>query len=838
MDIEPIDIMVRLLTPVTRLWPLATVLFAIVFIRAAVHRRAVVRGQRGSHYVTISAPPEVEATSAEAGWRQLGGIEQRPWSRFWFGQPHVIWEYAWTDIAFTVRVWVPSSIDPTLVVKAVKSRWPGSDASISEAAAPLDLARASRGGHVRWRTGTAAPVVEDAREDVLRGLLEAGPSADQSVRAVVQVVAAPASRRQAARLRAHAEAPNGKTTMVDEILSFVLPHYGGQSKSTESSWARDQRKVLATRLNGGRMWHVGVRWAVTGQARRADTLAAHERGISAAVGGMLDWGHRRVRLARAARHCARWLAPARTALLNTAELAALAHLPTDPIVPSLERAGARTVAPAAKVPSGGRATKVLGTAETTGRKVALPVRDSRYHLHVIGKTGAGKSTLLSHLALADIRDGRGLVLIDPAGDLVDDILDRLDPAEVADRLYLIDPRAEHQPGLAPLEGADEHLVTDNLVSICRNIWPKFWGPRADDILRSALLSLRQRGEPITRLPNLLMSTRFRNRIMKELQQSSPSELPESGRLEDGDLTGLSGFWAWYNDMSPSVQNQAAGPVLARMRALLGRPFVRSLFGDPKASFNMADILDRGGILLARLSEGEIGQDTSQLVGSIIWAKLWQTATARSSIPESERRDCSLIVDETQKYANLAVPMEDMFAQARKLHLSITVSHQYLAQLPKEKELAISGQARTKLYFNLGPEDARRLAQHTVPLTDYDLSHLDDYTMAARLYSSGRELPAFTLRGLPPADPIGHAVTIRAQAARRLGDMIAPATKPQAEVHTGDSAVTAADHSGNIPRRFSTRLARQRLATRPALRDDNRRRRSAAQSPEGRNEPTS
>jgi hypothetical protein len=830
MDLEPIDLLSRLLEPLARLCLPMAALLAVLVVRAVLHRRAAVSWREGSHYVSLSAPPEVEPVSAGAAWRQLGGVEQGPWSRFWFGQPWLIWEYAWVEARFTVRVWVPSKIDPALVVKTLKARWPGADATVSEAVAPFDLQGAARGGHVRWRTGTAAPVAEGTGEDLLRGLLEAGPSPDGSQRTVVQVVAAPASRRQVARLRAHTEAPGGKNSLVDELLSFILPHYGQQGKVSESAWAREQRKALGTRLSAGRMWHVGVRWVVTGQVRRADALAAHERSVSTAVGGMLDWGHRRVRLSRAARQCAEWRAPSRTAMLNTAELAALAHLPTDKIVPSLERAGARTVAPSANVRAGGRSTKVLGTAATTGRKVALQVKDARYHVHLIGKTGSGKSTTLQHLALSDIRDRRGLVLIDPAGDLVDDILDRLDPEEVAGRLYLIDPRADIQPGLAPLEGADEHLVADNLVSICRNIWPRFWGPRADMILQTALLSLRANKKPLTQLPNLLMSPRFRNRIMAELQKASPADIPESGRLEDGDMTGLAGFWSWYNDMSPGVQNQAAGPVLARMRALMGRPFVRNLFGEPKASFDMADVLDRGGIVLARLSKGELGEDTAKLVGSILVAKVWQAATARSLTPEPKRPDCSLIMDEAHNWLNLPTGLDDMLAEARKLHLSITLAHQYLAQLPKPMELAIAGQARTKLYFNTSPEDARRLAQHSVPLSDYDLSHLADYTMAARLYCDGDELPAFTLRGLPPAEPVGRAEDVRAAAARHLAGT-EPVDEPELEVHSGLTAVTTADDTGQTPRRFNTRLARARAARGDSLRHDTRTHRSMPKPPE-------
>ena len=311
------------------------------------------------------------------------------------------------------------------------------------------------------------------------------------------------------------------------------------------------------------------------------------------------------------------------------------------------------------------------------------------------------------------------------------------------------------------------------------------------------------------LPNLLLSKQFRRRMVAEIQKVNPAELPPTGVLEDGDMTGIPGFWAWYGEMNPN-QNQAAGPVLSRMRALVSRPFIRTMFGAPAASFDMADMLNSGGIVLARLSKGEIGEDTARLVGSILVAKVWQAATARTAMPERARRDCSLILDEAQNFLNRPNAVDDMLAEARKLHLSVTIAHQYLAQLPKEMAFAVSGQARSKLYFSTSPEDARVLAKHTLPLTEHDLSHLEDYDGRAPLHRTAR-----TARVHPrwPAARTGDrkSKAIRTEALERVTG--------EAEAGPEDGSVTASVHPTDFTQSLTLLLARQPAAGSNARRDN-------------------
>jgi hypothetical protein len=444
-------------------------------------------------------------------------------------------------------------------------------------------------------------------------------------------------------------------------------------------------------------------------------------------------------------------------LATVPELAALAALPQDLAVPGLDRARAKAVPAPVQVPSGGRGVKVIGRSQIGHHSVGLHVTDARQHVHVVGKTGVGKSTLLLNMILGDIKARRGTVVIDPRGDLITDILDRL-PASDADRIVIIDPDQENPGCFNPLDdNGDAHLAVDNLVGIFAKIFQGQWGPRMDDTMRVACLTLMRHAKPtLSLIPSLLQDREFRGRF--------------THGLDDPD--GLGGFWVWYDNINEQFRGQVIAPVLARLRAFLLRDFVKSVIGNAQSSFDMGKILD-GGVLLCRLPKGILGEETSRILGSLIVARVWQAAIARAAIPEAERRDASLYVDECQNFLTLPGSVGDMLAEARGFRLSLVLAHQDLAQLPRDVAAAISANARTKLIFNVDPADARELSRHTKPeMDEHDLAHLDLFTATARLLVGNRELPAFTFVTNPPAEPSGDPTAIRqacAAAHARAGD---------------------------------------------------------------------
>ncbi|HZT66880.1 MAG TPA: type IV secretion system DNA-binding domain-containing protein [Acidimicrobiales bacterium] len=408
--------------------------------------------------------------------------------------------------------------------------------------------------------------------------------------------------------------------------------------------------------------------------------------------------------------------------------------------------------------SGSDPARVLGLAETGARRqVSLSVVSGRQHTHVLGGTGSGKSTLLANLALSDAAAGRGVVLIDPKGDLVDDVLARL-PEESLSRLVLIDPaETTAPPTLNVLDGADPEVAVDQVTGVFARIFSAWWGPRTDDVLRSALSTLvRRPGASLADVPRLLTDAAWRAPLVGEL--SGP------GRA---DAAGLAGFWAHFDSLSAGGQAQVIGPVMNKLRAVLGRRFARDLLGSGSSSFDLGAVLD-GGVLLVRLPKGALGEDTARLVGSLVVARAWQAATARAG--RWQRRDAVIYVDECQNFMNLPGTLGDLLAEARGYHVGLVLAHQHLAQLPRDLAEAVSANARNKVYFNCSPEDARVLARHTEPAVPAAvLSRLGDHRVAVRLVRSGAELSAFTLatRPLPPPIP-GRAVAARAAARANAG----------------------------------------------------------------------
>jgi hypothetical protein len=456
--------------------------------------------------------------------------------------------------------------------------------------------------------------------------------------------------------------------------------------------------------------------------------------------------------------------------------------------PNEERPAPRTPGAAERPEDGGR-VKVLGDTDTGPRRgVGLTVADARHHLHVIGATGSGKSTLLANLVLADARAGRGVLLVDPKGDLVTDLLDRL-PVTVADRLTVIDPDDPSRPPclnpLDPAPGADLDTAVDNLVGIFRRIYTAYWGPRTDDVARAAALTLlhhRRRLDPRTRnhfgpltghdlgahtmgidlaAPGLASEVATLADIPRLLDDTDYRARATAGITNDV----LAGFWAWYERLSPGARAQAAGPLLNKLRAFLLRPFVAATIAAGPATLDLDAVLD-GGITLVRLPKGLLGEETSRLLGSFVLARAWQAAAARARTGRP-RHDAALYLDEAHNYLNLPYPIEDMLAEARGYRLSMVLAHQNLAQLPRDLREGISANARNKIFFNASPEDARDLQRHTVPtLAEHDLSHLGAFQAAARLVVGSAETSAFTLRTRPLPPPVpGRAAHLRRATAR-------------------------------------------------------------------------
>jgi type IV secretory system conjugative DNA transfer VirD4/TraG family protein/type IV secretion system coupling TraD/TrwB family protein len=594
------------------------------------------------------------------------------------------------------------------------------------------------------------PLGGEAGPDPLRLVLGQLADLGDDEQALVQIVVLPATVREQRRLLAAARRLRAgqPTSRLARLLELVLHAPARRLQPLDPTVSPDVRAVLEKASHP--LYRCLVRLSVTARDRRVARGRMHAlAGAFAAYEGQI--GLRRRHVVGAERKLRLRTLGRRGYLLSVPELAALAHLPAEAALPGLLRAGARRIAPPPGLPVEGRP---LGCS-LSGAPVVLAVADARYHLHLLGPTGVGKSTLIAHLVLADLQAGRGAVVVDPKGDLVEEILARI-PAGAEERVDLLDPLDPEPPGLNVLEGADPDLVVDQLVGIFRRVYERFWGPRTDDILRAALLTLLETGAGATLadVPRLLTDAHWRGQLLDELE----------------DPVGLEPFWDWYDGMGDAVRTQTTGPVLNKLRAFLLRRPVRAIVGQQRSTIDVARCLNEGRLLLVRVPKGTLGEDTSRLLGSFVVARVWQAALARAAQLERARPDAALYVDEVHNYLNLPTPLEEMLAEARGYRLSLCLAHQHLGQLPKEMREAIAANARTKIYFQLSAQDAQTLGREVEPeLAAHDLAHLPRYNAAVRLCHQGETGPAFTLT-TQPLDPAhaGSAEQVRAGSRERNG----------------------------------------------------------------------
>ena len=622
------------------------------------------------------------------------------------------------------------------------------------------------------------PLKTDHHADPLRALAAAGSGLADGEHAIVQVLARPVTGARLRRARRAArQLRTGRPARLSaRLLDALTP--GHPSPAGRAAARSDPELAAEVRASviksAGPQWDTQIRYATAttavppacgrlrDQAAEAQARArlrglAHGLASATALYAGRNWLARRHLRHPAAQIAARRFR--RGGLLSVPELAAIARLPADPSVPGLARAGARAVAPPPAVPVPGPDVRPLGVSDTgVPRPVGIAVADARHHLRVIGPTGTGKTTLIAGQILADAEAGRGVVFVDPKGDAVTDLLARL-PAHVAGKVVLFDPADPAPPPCLNVlqgdgSGTDHDVITDNVTGIFRRIFSQFWGPRTDDIFRAACLTLLQSVPPgsgqvtLADIPALLTGDARRRRLTAGVRDPV-----------------LAGFWAWYEQLSEASRAHAIGPLMNKLRAFLLRSFARQAIAAGPSTFTMTGVLDHGGLCLARLPKGTLGEETAQLAGSFLVAATWQAAARRAGIPQHQRADAGLYIDECQNFLTLPYPLEDLLAEARAYRLSITMAHQNLAQLPPDLAAGISANARSQVIFTASPEDARALERHTLPsLGAHDLAHLGAYQAAARLVAGSGETPAFTFRTrpLPPAIP-GRAAMIRAAA---------------------------------------------------------------------------
>ncbi|MEI6144393.1 MAG: type IV secretion system DNA-binding domain-containing protein, partial [Candidatus Berkelbacteria bacterium] len=377
----------------------------------------------------------------------------------------------------------------------------------------------------------------------------------------------------------------------------------------------------------------------------------------------------------------------------------------------------------------------------------IKLEDRRRHCYIIGKSGTGKSTLIENMAIDDVVEGRGVVVVDPHGDLVDKVLACV-PDHRIDDVIVFDPADRSYPIafnlLDKVEDDFKGMVASGFVGIFKKIFGESWGPRLEHILRNTVLALLDFPEStMLDIPRMLTEKRFREKVVSFVTDTVIKEF-------------------WINEFAQydaKFRTEAVSPILNKVGQFLSTATIRNIVGQPHSRINIRDIMDTQKILLINLSRGKIGEDNSALLGAMMITKIQLSAMSRADVTIDKRPDCYLYVDEFQNFATESFAV--ILSEARKYNLNLTIANQYITQMPEIVRDAVFGNAGTIIAFRVGGADADFLVKEFEPIFEAnDLVNLDRYQIYTKLLIDGITKPAFSARTLAPVEKLsGNRDTI-------------------------------------------------------------------------------
>lgn len=458
-------------------------------------------------------------------------------------------------------------------------------------------------------------------------------------------------------------------------------------------------------------------------------------------------------------------------IFNVTELATLYHFPAESVsTPTIAWAGAKKGEPPSNLPILGSvaADELTVLAETNFRnnvtKFGIKKADRRLHTYIIGKTGTGKSTFIENMIYDDIREGRGVAVVDPHGELIDHVLQFIPLDRVRDVVYFNPADHEYPVGFNLLENTDnnpemKNVIASGVVGIFKKIFGESWGPRLEYILRNSVLALLEYpNSTLLGVMRVLTDNSFRRLVVNEVKDPVIRDF----------------FVNEYEKYEPKFRQEAIAPIQNKVGQFLSSSTIRNIVGQPKSTMKIEEIMNSGKILLADLSTGKIGEDNSALLGSMLITKVQLAAMGRTRIDESERRDFYLYVDEFQNFATDS--FATILSEARKYRLNLAMVNQYISQMPDTVKDAVFGNVGTMVSFRVGSSDAEAMQKEFEPVFDVnDLVNLPNRQIYIKMAIDGVTVPAFSANTLPPPEEKSNLVDEVVKASRDQS------TTPRADV---------------------------------------------------------
>ena len=429
-------------------------------------------------------------------------------------------------------------------------------------------------------------------------------------------------------------------------------------------------------------------------------------------------------------------------ILNSVELSTIFHLPDQNSIPTgkVERQRIRQVdGPTEPMREG----LLIGVNEFRGieKQIRLGINDRRRHTYIIGQTGMGKSKLLENLAYQDIMEGRGFCFIDPHGDSAEELLGMIPQSRMDDVIYFNPSDTENPLGFNIFEiesPEDMDFVISETNSMLKSLFDPgntgVVGPRMENIVRNAALLLMSDpdGGTFMDIPKVLVDPEFAKQKIKYLRNQRAIDF-------------------WTKEWPASQRSNDAGELVSWVVSKWA-PFesglINNIIGQKKSAFNIREVMDNNKILLVNLSKGKLGEAAAKLLGMVFVMKFQAAAMSRADIPEDERKDFCLFVDEFQNFATDS--FESILSEARKYRLNLILANQFTTQLKDSIKDAIFGNVPNKIVGRVGIDDAEILQKAFTPtFTAEDLTKTPNYNSITTVLVNGFPSAPFTMKLLPP-----------------------------------------------------------------------------------------
>ena len=424
-----------------------------------------------------------------------------------------------------------------------------------------------------------------------------------------------------------------------------------------------------------------------------------------------------------------------TAVLTSEELATVFHFPNKSVsTPHIFWISSKRAPAPAQIPDSGL---YLGMSTYRGlsRPVFMGEDDRRRHMYIIGKTGVGKSELLKQMIIQDIKEGKGIGVIDPHGDLIEDVL-KLIPPERSEDVILFDPSDTERPmGLNMLEAnteSEKHYVVSSIVGLMYKLYDPnktgIIGPRFEHAIRNAMLTVMyEKGSTFIEVVRALTDASFVQELLPKVQD------PIIRRYWTDQIAQTSDFH----------KSEVLDYIVSKFGRFVTNKMMRNIIGQSESAFDFRKVMDEGKILLVNLSKGKIGEENASFLGLVLVPKILVAAMSRQDIPQEQRRDFYLYVDEFQ---NFATPdFAQILSEARKFRLDLIVANQFIGQMEEEVKNAIFGNVGTLVSFRVGVTDANYLQHEFQPtFSEADLINVDVYNAYVKTIVGNEPVPPFSL----------------------------------------------------------------------------------------------